>query len=129
MIFKENYQIKDIINHATENIIDRVNELTHGEGVDIVYDTTYLESSFAKSIETVKQGGSWIVLGHYGGEGSKESKQVAERKAKLIQADIAHYWLNGDREQLRSFFQNTLSQGAKWVEEGKLKPYINETIN
>jgi NADPH:quinone reductase-like Zn-dependent oxidoreductase len=29
---------------------------------------------------------------------------------------------------LKTFFQNSLSQGAKWIEEGKLKPYINQII-
>jgi len=45
-ILKEQYQIKDVINHAKENVVDRVLELTQGKGVDIVYDATYLESSF-----------------------------------------------------------------------------------
>ncbi len=72
-ILKEQYHIKDVFNHATENVVERVLELTHGQGVDIVYDSTYLESSFEKSIQTVKEGGYWIVLGDFAGEGSKEA--------------------------------------------------------
>ena len=44
----------------------------HVMGVDIVYDSTYLESSFEKSIQTVKEGGSWIVLRRFGQDNSKE---------------------------------------------------------
>jgi len=127
-ILKEQYKIKDVINHAKENVTERVLELTQGQGVDVVYDSTYLESSFSKSIPTVKQGGSWIVLGHFAGEGSKEAKSVAERNAKLVHADISRYWLGPERSQMETLVRKTLEQGAKWIEEGKLKPYINQTI-
>ncbi|CAF1225488.1 unnamed protein product [Adineta steineri] len=127
-ILKEQYQIKDVINHAKENIIDRVKELTNGEGVDIVYDTTYLESSFEKTMKTVKEGGTWVVLRRFGSDTSKERKILDERKVKLILADLGRYWLGNERAQLEKFAQNTLLQGAKWIEEGKLKPYINRII-
>ena len=29
---------------------------------------------------------------------------------------------------MKTFVQDNLIQGAKWIEEGKLKPYINQTI-
>lgn len=127
-ILREQYQIKDVINHGKENVVDRVRELTGGKGADIVYDSTYLESSFEKSIQTVKEGGTWIVLGDFARDGSKEAKSIAERKAKLLHADIAHYWLASDWTELRKFTQSSLNQGAKWIEEGKLKPYISQVI-
>ena len=127
-ILKEQYKIKDVINHAKENVVDRVLELTQGQGADIVYDSTYLESSFAKSIQTVKQGGSWVVLGDFAQDGSKEAKSVAERKAKVVHADLACYWLGPERAQLKTLVQTPLTQGAKWLEEGKLKPYISQTV-
>jgi NADPH2:quinone reductase len=127
-ILKEQYQIKDVINHSKENVVDRVLELTGGQGADIVYDSTYLESSFEKSIKTVKEGGEWIVLGHFAQEGSQEATSVAQRKAKLLYADLSRYSLGAERAQLKSFVQNALTEAAKWIEEGKLKPYINQTI-
>ncbi|CAF4098704.1 unnamed protein product [Rotaria sordida] len=127
-ILKEQYKIKDTINHATDNIVDRVLELTQGQGVDIVYDTTYLPSNYEKTIKTVKEGGSWIVLRRFGQDNTKEINSVTERKAKFILADIGRYWLGSERTQIKTFFQNTLIQGAKWIEEGKLKPYINQVI-
>ena len=127
-ILKDQYQIKDVINHAKENVVDRVLELTGGQGADVVYDSTYLESSFEKSSKTVKEGGSWIVLGGFAKEGSSEAKNVAQRKAKLFCADLAHYSLGPDRGPLKTFFQGGFAQGAKWIEEGKLKPYINQIV-
>ncbi len=117
-----------MINHSKENVVDRVLELTGGQGVDIVYDSTYLESSFEKSIKTIKEGGSWIVLRRFGQDNSKEIKSVTERKAKFVLADLGRYWLGDERTQLKTFYQSGLAQGAKWVEEGKLKPYINKII-
>jgi NADPH:quinone reductase-like Zn-dependent oxidoreductase len=127
-ILKEQYQIKDIINHATENVVDRVLELTQDQGVDIVYDSTYSESSIEKSIKTVKEGGSCIVLGSSTRDHSNIAKSVAERKATYIFADTGRYWIGPERAQLKTFVQNALAQGAKWIEEGKLKPYINRII-
>ncbi|CAF0751794.1 unnamed protein product [Rotaria sp. Silwood1] len=127
-ILKEQYHIKDVINHAKENVVDRVFELTQNQGVDIVYDSTYLESSFEKTIQTVKEGGSWIVLGHFGDKNSPQAKLVAKRKANLVQADIARYWLGPERAHLKTFIQDSLKQGVQWITEGKLKPYINQVI-
>ena len=127
-ILREQYGVHDVINHAKENVVERVLALTNGQGADVVYDATYLESSMAKSIQTVKQGGSWIVLGDFAREGSQEAKAVAERKANLFHADLGRYSLGPERAQFKAFTQQWLSEAAKWVEEGKLKPYINQTI-
>jgi len=108
--------------------VERVLELTEGHGVDIVYDATLLESSFGRSIEVLKEGSTWIVLGHLAQEGSKEAKSIAERKAKYIRAALGPYWVGPERAQLKTFVQNTLKQGVKWIDEGKLKPYICQII-
>lgn len=120
--------MNDVINHGKENVVERVRQLTNGEGVDVVYDATYLESSMEKSIKTVKENGFWIVLGHFGEKGSPQSKLVEQQKANLVHADIGRYWLGAERSQLKSFVHDSLSQAARWIAEGKLKPYINETI-
>ena len=127
-ILKEQYKVKDVLNHAKENVVERVLELTGGKGADVVYDSTYLPSSFEKSIKTVKEGGSWIVLGDFAQEGSEEAKSVAQRKAKLVHAGLARYFYGPEKAQGKTFYQTSLAQAAKWVEQGKLKPYISQTI-
>ncbi|CAF0731880.1 unnamed protein product [Rotaria sordida] len=127
-ILKEQYHIKDVINHAKENVVDRVLELTQKQGVDIAYDATYVESSFEKSIQTVKQGGHWIVLGHFGEKDSPEAKLVAKQKANLVQADVTRYWLGPERAHVKTLVQDQLKQGAQWIIEGKLKPYISQIV-
>ncbi len=127
-ILKEQYKVEDVINHAKENVVDRILELTHGRGVDIVYDSTYSESSIEKSIKTVREGGSCIVLCSSLRDNSEVARSVAQRKATFVFADTGRYWMGSERAQLRTFAQNSLAQGAKWIEEGKLKPYINRII-
>lgn len=124
-IVKEQYKVKDVINHAKDNVVDRVLELTHGQGADVLYDATYLESSMAKTTKTVKEGGAWTVLGAFAKEGSAEARAVTTQKAKVVHADIGRYSLGPERAQWKSLVQDPLTQAAKWIEEGKVKPYIN----
>jgi len=77
------YQNKDVINHGKENVIDRVLELTGGKGVDVIYDSTDSELNFEKSIKTVKQSGSWIVLSDFAREDSQEAKKSRSTKSKI----------------------------------------------
>ncbi|CAF1353341.1 unnamed protein product [Adineta ricciae] len=48
----------DVINYAKEDVVVRVLELSENQGVDIAYDSIYVESSFAKSLVTVRQDGT-----------------------------------------------------------------------
>lgn len=127
-ILKEQYKINDVINYAKEDVVARVLELSENQGVDIAYDSTYVESSFAQSLAAVRQGGTWIVLGDFAEKGSREAKEATKRKIKIIHADISDYWLESSRVELYRFCRNSLRQGVQWLEEGKLKPYINQTI-
>ncbi len=58
-ILREQYKIKDVINHAAENVVERVRELTQDQGIDIAYDSTYLSSSYAKSIDNMRCKSLW----------------------------------------------------------------------
>ena len=127
-ILQDQYHIQHVVNHATEDLTQRVMEMTDGQGVDVVYDATYLPSSFERTIPTVTEGGAWIVLRRFGTDTSKERESVAKRNGQLLLADLGRYWLGDERAQLRTFVHDSLSQGAKWTVEGKLKPYINRII-
>ena len=127
-ILKEQYKVKDVINHAKENVVERVLELTGGQGADVVYDSTYLPASFEKSTKTVKEDGSWIVLGHFGAEDSAEAKNVAHRKANLVHADMGRFYFGPEKDQRATFLHDSFLQGIKWIEEGKLKPYVSQIV-
>lgn len=46
----------------------------------------------------------------------------------MVHADLGRSSLGTERARMKSFFHDSLLEAAKWVEEGKLKPYINQTI-
>jgi len=52
-----------VFNYRVDDTVAKVKELTHGKGVDLVFDATYSEAGFAESAKTVKPGGKWLVLG------------------------------------------------------------------
>ncbi len=47
---------------------------------------------------------------------------------KLVHADLLRYWIEPERPDIKSFVQGSGTQGFQWLEEGKLKPYINQII-
>ncbi len=70
-----------------DQVIHIVKEQYKIKDVDIAYDSTYLLSSYAKSIGIVNEGGSWIILHQFVQE---ELKHVAQnafhqiRQGKVI---------------------------------------------
>jgi NADPH2:quinone reductase len=127
-MMKQLHNSNDVIKYATENVIQRVLELTNGQGVDIACDTTYLTSNFEKSIQSIKEGGTCIVFGALTHEGALAAKKLAENKSKLAAANIARYWSGAETRELKTFAQRSLAQGAEWIQQGKLKPYISTTV-
>ncbi|CAF1081181.1 unnamed protein product [Didymodactylos carnosus] len=128
-LLKDTLKADHVLNHAKQDIVEEVLKLTNGKGADIVYDATYSESSFDKSIQTVAEGGHWIVLGsQFANEDSKEAKALAKRKASVIHADMAKYSINPEYvAKVKSFYGGALKHATEWVEQGKLHP-ITQTI-
>src|SRR5262249_26919561 len=52
-----------VFNYKREDIPAEIAKLTDGRGVDVVFDATYSEAGFVDTAKTVRQGGSWVVLG------------------------------------------------------------------
>ncbi|CAF1268623.1 unnamed protein product [Adineta ricciae] len=118
----------DVINYTKEYVVTHVLELRENPGVAIAYDSTYVELSLAKSLVTVRQGSTWIILGDFAEKGSREAKETTKRKIKITHADVSHYWLESNRVELCRFCRNSLEQGVQWIEEGEFKPYMNQII-
>jgi len=47
---------------------------------------------------------------------------------KLVHADLLRYWIEPERTDIKSCVQGSSTQGVQWLDEGKLKPYINQII-
>ncbi|HEX3414059.1 MAG TPA: zinc-binding dehydrogenase [Stellaceae bacterium] len=52
-----------VFDYKRDDIAAEIAKLTSGRGVDLVFDATYSEAGFVETAKTVRQGGSWNVLG------------------------------------------------------------------
>src|SRR5260370_28206382 len=88
-----------VFDYKRDDIAAEISKLTGGRGADLVFDATYSEPGFVDSAKTVRQGGSWIVLG--GGPGkttrivetvSPDDTILAHRGATHINVHILAYF-------------------------------------
>ncbi len=55
-----------VINYKTENFVERVKEITHGKGVDVVYDSVG-QNTYPESLQCLKRLGMWVCFGQSSG--------------------------------------------------------------
>ena len=55
-----------VINYKKENFVERVKEITHGEGVDVVYDSVG-KDTYPYSLQCLKRLGMWVCFGQSSG--------------------------------------------------------------
>lgn len=55
-----------VINYKTENFVERVKEITGGQGVDVVYDSIG-KDTFPASLDCLKPRGYWVTFGNASG--------------------------------------------------------------
>lgn len=121
-----------VVDYSKEDVIAKIICLTGGKGADLVYDSTYAQSSFTQSAAVVAAGGEYIRLGtdmQMKLTGAGDMRSVVEgRGATWIIADLARYSLDPRYKAQRSKVSDGMKQAVTWYEEGKLKPIITETV-
>jgi len=55
-----------MINYRTENFVERVKEITNGQGVDVVYDSVG-QDTYPHSLDCLKKHGMWVCFGQSSG--------------------------------------------------------------
>jgi len=55
-----------VINYRTENFVERVKEITNGQGVDVVYDSVG-QDTYPHSLDCLKKHGMWVCFGQSSG--------------------------------------------------------------
>jgi len=77
----------------------KISKLTDGRGADLVFDATYIEPGFVETAKTVRQGGSWIVLGVGPGKTTRTVETLspvdsilAERGARHVNVNLLRYF-------------------------------------
>ena len=111
------------INYATEDLRKRVQALTEGRGVDVVYDPVggaYSEAAF----RSLAWRGRLLVVGFAAGEIPKLPLNLALLKGA---AAVGVFWGDFARREPQ-IFAESVSQLTRWYAEGRLRPHVSQTL-
>ena len=112
----------DLINYATEDLKERLKELTNGKGVDVVYDP--VGGSYSEvALRNTAWNGRYLVIGFTAGDIPRIPLNLPLLKGCSI---VGVFWgafagrnPGGNRRNLLELLG--------WLREGTLKPYISAT--
>lgn len=111
----------ETINYSTENLKDRINELTGGKGADQVYDPVggaYTE----QALRATAWRGKLLVIGFAAGEIPRIPLNLALLRERQI---LGVYWGDSTKHDPEGH-QANLRQLEAWFVEGKIKPLVSE---
>jgi NADPH2:quinone reductase len=111
----------DTINYSTENLKDRINELTAGKGADVVYDPvggTYTEAA----LRALAWRGRLLVIGFAAGDIPKIPLNLALLKERSI---VGVYWGDSTKHDPAGHLAN-LNQLNEWFAAGTIRPVVSE---
>ena len=111
------------INYATEDLRERIKDLTGGKGVDVVYDAVggpYSEPA----LRSTGWRGRFLVVGFAAGEIPKIPLNLPLLKGSSV---VGVFWGEFTRREPKAFAAGIAQLGA-WFREGKLKPHVSQTF-
>jgi NADPH2:quinone reductase len=111
------------INYATEDMRERIKDLTGGMGVDVVYDAVggpYTELA----LRSTAWRGRLLVVGFAAGDIPKIPLNLTLLKGCAI---VGVFWGDFARREPKAFAASIAQLGA-WFREGKLKPHVSQTF-
>ncbi|MFZ5914032.1 MAG: NADPH:quinone oxidoreductase family protein [Pseudomonadota bacterium] len=109
-----------VINYATEDLKERIKELTGGKGADVIYDPVGGDYSEA-ALRAIGWGGRFLVVGFANGEIPKIPLNLTLLKSCQI---VGVFW-GASIERDVSHFQRRNDELLQYYVEGKLKPLVS----
>jgi NADPH2:quinone reductase len=111
------------INYKQRDYVDAIKELTHGEGVDAVFEMLGGEH-VAKSVRSVRDFGRIIVYGAATGQTPQIDTRILYAKGASIHGLWLSY-LSGNRPLMESAWK----QLSEWIAAGSLHPVIGKVFS
>jgi NADPH2:quinone reductase len=111
------------INYATEDLREKIKELTGGKGVDVVYDAVggpYSEPA----LRSTGWRGRFLVIGFAAGDIPKLPLNLPLLKGSSI---VGVFWGEFTRREPKAFAASLAQLGA-WFREGRLKPHVSQSF-
>jgi len=113
----------ETINYATDDLRERIKQLTGGAGADVVYEPVggpYTEPA----LRSLAWRGRLLVVGFAAGEIPKIPLNLTLLKGCSI---VGVYWGEFARREPQRF-ADSMQQLGRWFVEGKIKPHISATF-
>ena len=112
----------EVINYSTEDLRDKIKQLTGGKGVDVAFDP--LGGDYSEPVlRSMAWGGRFLVIGFASGDIPRIPLNLPLLKVYSI---VGVFW--------GSFMERDPKHGRKnihelitWMDEGKLKPHVSAT--
>lgn len=111
------------IDYKSEDIRDRVKELTGGRGADVVYDPVG-GSVFDASLRSVAPDGRILVIGFASGT----VPQIPANHLLVKNVTVIGYWWGAYRKLNPSLLRGSMEECLAWWAEGRLKPLVSATL-
>jgi NADPH:quinone reductase-like Zn-dependent oxidoreductase len=127
-----------VFDYKRDDVAAEIAELTGGRGVDLVFDATYSEAGFVETAKTVRQSGSWIVLGVGPGKTTRLVEThspvdsiLAERGAKHVNINLLRYFSEPATldSKAKTFLQRGMALAMEWATQGLVVPHVSQTID
>jgi len=112
----------ELINYHSEDLRGRVKQITHGKGVDVIYDPVGAELA-EPSVRSLGWGGRYLVVGFAGGAIPSLPLNLLLLKGASAIGVFWGSWVQRDPAGAAASFRQLLV----WIAEGSLKPVIRES--
>ncbi|WP_275782598.1 quinone oxidoreductase family protein [Pararhizobium gei] len=111
-----------VINYSTENFVTRVKEITHGKGVDVVYDSVG-KDTFPASLDCIKPRGLWVSFGNSSGPVEGVNIGILAQKGSLFATRPTLFSYVSTRTALEACANSLFAV----VQSNKVRININQT--
>jgi len=114
----------EVINYSTEDLRDRIKQLTGGKGVDVAFDP--IGGDYSEPVlRSMAWGGRFLVIGFASGDIPRIPLNLPLLKVYSIVGVFWGAFMERDPKHGRENIQELIT----WMNEGKLKPHVSATYS
>lgn len=114
----------DTVNYRSENLKDRLKELTGGKGADVIYDPVGGELAEA-ALRATAWNGRFLVIGFASGEIPKIALNLVLLKGCQV---VGVFW-GSFVERTPDHHRTNMAALLNWCVEGKIAPHVDEVFD
>lgn len=111
-----------VINYRSDNFVSQVKEITHGKGVDVVYDSVG-KDTYPASLDCIKPRGLWVSFGNSSGPVEGVNIGILAQKGSLFATRPTLYSYVATRAALEACANSLFDV----VQSNKVRININQT--